>query len=179
MTIFLESPVPALALGVVLGTIAAIMFFSRRSAGPLAALAAIVAATIGLVLLERAVETDREHVVAAVRGVAAAVEANDETGVLARIDPAAVGVRNDAQRLLDLIHVAQANASRTIEVQLDAAAAPPTATARFRGFLDGTLRRGGARIAYFDEIELNWIRRGDAWRITDYVAYDKGRPINH
>jgi hypothetical protein len=67
--------------------------------------------------------------------------------------------------------------STSVRVEIDQTADPPAATSYFRGRIDGTHARTGARVFYFDQVEIDWQKPGDAWQITDYRAKFRGKPI--
>lgn len=179
MTAFLESPVPTLAVGGLAAVFAIVVFLSRRSLGTLVGVAVVLAVIAGMLVVERMVVTDREEVEAAVASVLAAVEANDVEGIVRWIDPQRTQIVADARALAPTIVVEKARATGGITITVEKAAAASQAHSRFRAFLNGTLRQGGAPIGYFDDIEVDWENRGGAgWRITGYTAYYKGQPID-
>jgi hypothetical protein len=173
----LENPVALAVVGVLAATVALMVFLSRRTTGPLVALAALVGLTLILLVVERLVVTDREAVQHGVEEVVAAIEANDVAGVLAWIDPAAVGVKADVEALTPMIKVSNANAAG---VRVDIFSSnPTTAKAEFRAYLQGVHSSSGMSLYYVNQrVDLNWIKRGDRWLIDDYTAYYDEQPIN-
>jgi hypothetical protein len=87
MTWFIESPWPALALGISLEIILAIALVRTGRAWIVAAMVAALAATVGLLAVERFVVTEREEVEDALDAVAHALESNDMPTVLAAFSP--------------------------------------------------------------------------------------------
>jgi hypothetical protein len=178
MAILLENPVAIVVAGGVAATLALVVFLSRRSLGPLIALAAIFGLTLLLLVVERVVVTDREAIEDSVEEVLAAIEANNVQGVLANIDPAAAGVRSDVEALMPQIKVISANAGGIL-VEVQVAATAPTATSQFRAFLQGTHGSSGMSVAYINQrVDIEWVKRGDRWLISDYTAYYDNRPID-
>lgn len=174
----LENPIPILAVGGVCILAAAIVFFARRTLGALIALAVVLVATVALLVVERLVVTDRERIEAGVYSVLDAVEANDLPGVLKWIDQTSgAAVRTDAEALMPIMQVETANAAGPIEIRFNESS-PERAVARFRGFVNGVSKQGGARISYFDDVELHWKKRNNQWQISSYVVYWKDRAIN-
>jgi hypothetical protein len=173
----LENPVALAVAGVLAATVALVVFLSRRSTGPLVALAAVIVLTLTLLLVERLVVTDREAVENGVEEVVAAIEANDLPGVLAWIDPAAAGVKADVEALMPMIKVSNANAAG---VRVDVASTnPATAKAEFRAYLQGVHSSSGMSLYYVNQhVDLNWVKRGDRWLIDDYTAYYDEQPID-
>ena len=173
-----ENPLPILAIGALAATFAAIIFFSRRTTGSLIALAGVIVATAGLLLVERWIKTDRELVEESAEEVFAAVEANDLPAVLVWVDPAAKEIVADANNLMPTVQVEKARATGTMKIAIDGGASPPTATSRFKAFVSGTVRKQGMQLGYFDDVEIDWAKLDGQWRITGYRAFYKGQPID-
>lgn len=173
MTTLLENPLPIYAVGAILLTLAALAAAARRNLGAMIAFAAILIGTIGLLMAEHFVVTDRERVEQALADIVAAIEQNDAQGVVAEIDPQSPEIAGDAETLMSLVRVKQAGYS-ALKIDVDG----NLATARFRGVLSGTTRKGGAPLGFYDEVEVTWVRRGDAWKLNGYTAFHDGQPIN-
>lgn len=179
MTTLLENPLPIAAVGGLVSLFALIVFWSRRDSASLAALAGAVLLTLGLLLVERLVVTERERVENAVADIIAAVKANDLPGVLDSIDPAAAKVRADVQQLMPEMKVNAANSVGRTDVTFDETAQPPTADARILAVLVGIHERSGAPVGYYKQrVDLHWVKRGDRWLLDDYTAYFNGQPID-
>lgn len=171
MTLLSENAVAIAVLGVLATTVALVVFLARRNVAALAALVAAIGATGLLLVVERLVVTDREAVAAAVEEVLDAIESNDVPGLLAWIDPAAANVKADAERLMPLVKVKTANAAAA-DVDVNAAANPPTAAVQFRAYLHGVHATSGTPLLYANQrVDLEWVKRDDGWRITAYQAY--------
>ncbi len=180
MVWILENPVPIWATGAVLGTLAGLVFLTRRTLVPLLVLAGIVGFTLLLALLEQLVVTQREEVERATYQLAAAIEANDLEAVLAFLAPTAKKVRSDAQALLARLQVAKAHVGGTLHVDIDSNGSGsngsgPEAISRFRALVDAVDRRGGMKIVYYDEVQLHWASQDGRWRVTSYTAKNGGR----
>ncbi len=179
MSILVEYPVAIAVIGGIAATLALVVFLARRTSGAALALGGIIVATLLLLVVERLVVTDREQVESNVGGLLAAVEANDLPGVLSFIDPAGAGVRSDAQTLMSLVKVIKARAIGRLETRLDAVANPPAARVSLHGFLDGVHSSTGMHIGYFNQqVDVDWVKRGERWLVDDYTAYYNGQPIN-
>lgn len=175
MTWLLENPVPIWAVGIALGTLAGLVFLTRRTFVWLFVFVAIVGLTLLLALLEWLVVTEREEIELATHQLAAAVEANDLAAVLGMLAPTARQVRADAQTLLPRLQVAKAHVAGTLHVEVDTTASPEKASSRFRALLDAVDRREGMKIVYYDEIQLNWVRENQHWLVTSYTAKRRGQ----
>ena len=178
MATLFENPVAIAVVGGLAATLALVVFLSRRSTGPLVALASVIGLTVLLLIVERFVVTDREAIENGLESVLAAIEANDVQGVLSNIDQAAAGVRADVEALMPQIKVTNANAGGVL-VELQHAANPPTGTSQFRAFLQGTHGSSGMGVAYINQrVDIEWVKRGDRWLISDYTAYYDNQPID-
>lgn len=179
MTFFTENGLGIAVIGGLAITLTLVFFMARRDGASLSAFAAAVAATIGLLAIEWFVQTDREQVASAVHGLYAAVDQNDVDGVLALIDPNATQIRADVQTLMPEFKVENAGSGRNIEVTLDDAANPRTATSTSRAFLTGTHLRTGHPTPYVNQrVDFEWAKRGGKWLLNGYTAYFDGKPIN-
>ncbi|MBX3424086.1 MAG: hypothetical protein KF688_00275 [Pirellulales bacterium] len=174
----LENPLPIWLGGAVLATLAGIVFLARRNLASLATLAGVVLLTLLAAAVERLIVTPREQVEGAVAAALGAIQANDLPAVLALIDPAATAVQADASAAMPQIDVQRAGIEGRLEIEFAPGGEPARATAKFRGLLIGNARRGGATVGFRDQVEIDWVRRGEAWLIDDYRVFDNGRPID-
>lgn len=177
MSVVLENPVPIYAVGAVLSTLCGLAFLARRNLPSLLALVGVVGATLLLVLVERIVVTPREEVEEAVANLLYAIEANDLPTVVAAIDPAATGIRSDAETLMPMVNVTDTGAT-SLRVDIDTTDKPPRAVAMFRGKVDGIHKGSGQRVFYFEEVRLSWVERDGRWLVEDYRVHTDGMPID-
>ncbi len=171
----LENPLPIYAVGAVLATVCGLAFLARRNLPSLFALIGVVVLTLLLVVVERVVVTEREQVEAALLQLMRDVEAGDMPAVLARIDSGAAKMRNDVEKLMPQAEIKDTGAT-SVRVEVDAERL--TATSRFRGKVDGVHRRRGMRVFFFDEVEINWVKRGEQWLAEAYAVKIKGKAID-
>jgi hypothetical protein len=178
LNVLLENPIPIIAVGGLCVLTAGILFYSRRNLATLAALVLVLLATLAFLAAERMIVTDREQIETGVYAVMDAIEQNNVAGVLEWIDPVAgAQVRSDAEVLMPLMNIETANAAGTVEITLEGDD-PQVGASRFRGFLNGSLKSGGARVAFFDNVEVHWKKVNDDWRIVSYTVYWNGQQIN-
>jgi hypothetical protein len=178
MTVLMENPLPIAVGGGLLALVAVLVFLSRRNLASLLALAGILGFTVLLLIVESLVETDREQVESAIDGVLDAIEANDVAAVVGAVDPAATKIRSDIEALMPLVKWTLANAG-SMEVTVNAADEPLTATSRFRAFLNGVHQRSGNAVPYMNQqVDVDWVKRGEQWLLTGYTAYYDGQPID-
>ncbi len=179
MNALLENPLTICAVGALLATVALVVFLARRSLASLVTLTGIVLLTLAALGVERYVVTDREQVQASVAAMLAAIEANDAPGVVAWIDPAAKRMRADAAALMPQIKVEKARALGKAAVRIDGSAQPPRAACTFRAFLQGVHAKSGMQVGYFNQqVDIQWVKRGERWLMDGYTAYYDGKPID-
>jgi hypothetical protein len=178
MSLFTEKPVALAVLGAICAIFPLLVFLSRRTLGSLFALAGVLVLTLGLILVERLIVTDREAILTQQQGVLAAVEANDLRKTLTYIDPAAAAVRSDAQTLMPQVKVNRARRLGDVEVKLDPTSNKADATTTFRGFLEGVHTGSGLHFGYMDQVDIHWAKQNEKWLITGYTAYHNNHPIN-
>jgi hypothetical protein len=181
MTFFMENGLAIAVIGGLATTLTLVFFMARRTGGSLSALAAVVAATIVLLAIERFVQTDQEQVVSAVHNIYAAVDQNDVEGVLALIDatPSEAQLRDQVKALMPMVKVESAGSGRNVEVTLNESATPMTATTSSRAFLNGTHVQTGHPFPYVNQrVDMQWVKNGDQWLLKGYTAYFDGKPID-
>jgi hypothetical protein len=136
----------------------------------------VIAATLLMLFVERMVVTPSEELEESLTTLMAALKANDLPGVLAQIDPSAASVRGDAETLMPQVNVKDTGFS-AVRVEVAESSTPPRATVFFRGRIDGMHAHSGARLFFFDKVEIEWQKRGDQWLVTDYRAEFRGKPV--
>jgi hypothetical protein len=172
MTMFVESPWPAVALCTFLILACGALFMRSGSVWAIAALAAAVGLLIGMVMLERVVVTDTEQVEDTLHGIAEDLEANNIPLVLASFSPNCPGIRQ-AESVLRRVKIETAVVGRDLEVRINKLTSPPTATAYFTGRIQA--RDTGGSIPYENYIRKFKVRlelRGDRWLVADYEDGD-------
>lgn len=177
MNFLLENPLPIYAVGAVLATICGLVFLARRNLPSLFALIGVVGLTLLLVLVERMVVTEHEQVETTLQQLMANLEAGAVPAVLALIDPEAAQMRADIEVLMPQADIEDTGAT-AVRIEVDTDAEPLTATSYFRGRVDGIHRSSGMRLFFFDEVEISWVKRGDAWLAEAYAVQLKGKRIN-
>ncbi|MBN2218168.1 MAG: nuclear transport factor 2 family protein [Pirellulales bacterium] len=167
MTILFESPIPVLFAGIVAAAVLAIVFFNTGRVVFLAAIAAVVALTLLGVAVEHFVVTEREAVEMALDGLAAAMEANDKDAAIAFLSPSATATRARAEWAFAMFEIQQANVSN-LEIEINNLTSPPSATARFHGFIQVRDRRGDLRGGENFYFTLNYRKEGGRWLLVSH-----------
>jgi hypothetical protein len=169
ITWFTEDPTPIIVGGVfallVLG-----VFFLKNGRGVMLLSMAGVALVMGMaVLVDRLVVTDREQVADVIYGAAAAAERNDLDAVTSFISPTAPQVKAEARRWIGQAKLESVNIS-AMEVTLDRAAKPMTATAEFRVYATGQFTDRGAPypFKYLSRLLVKLQQEKNGWLVTDY-----------
>jgi hypothetical protein len=166
--IFLESPWPILTIGMVIEAILAIALW-RTGRGRLLWVMFGVADVVFLgVVGERFVVTDREAIENSLDACVAAVKANRLGALLDYVAPDASHVRADARFVLERFVVERAKFT-DLEITVNRATQPPTATAKFHAL--GTVRDRKGEVPYqaFSEwISVDFTLRDGRWLITGY-----------
>ncbi len=177
MDLLLESPLAVGALGLLLITLAAIVYTQTGSKGSFGFLALAVLLSVGGVVLERSYLTPREQVRAAVGELLQSVEANDLARVLTLIDPGAIDMRADAEVLMPMFKVESAGEGGevTVELPADPAIEGAVATAKLKPIIKVQHLQTGTTAAYFDDLDLDLVRRGDRWLLSGYQPADDWR----
>lgn len=170
MNALLESPTAAIAVGLLLITMGVIVYTQTRTRGSLVILAATVLLAIGGVAAERAYVTPRESVKLAVSQLFDAIAADDLRGVLATIDASAVDMRSDAEMLMPMFRIESAGEGGEVRVELpdDPSEEGAIATASLKPLIKVQHTSSGQTGAYFDNLDLVLVRRGDKWLLQSY-----------
>jgi hypothetical protein len=172
MSLFVESPWPAVVLCTFLILAFGALFMRSGSVWAIAALAGSVGLMAGLVVLERTIVTDTEQVEDTLHGIAENLEANNIPLAMASFAPNCPGIRQ-AESVLRRVTVQSAVVGRDLEVTINKLTSPPTATAYFTGRIQA--RDNGGSIPYENYIRKFKVRlelHGDRWLVADYEDGD-------
>jgi hypothetical protein len=167
MTWFTENPWPFLLVGVFVEVILVIILLSTGRGALLSAIAGVAVLNIVLLVAERIVVTDRERVAATLDELAATLTTGDTGAVLQFIAPSATELRARAEHSLQLVKINEARVLSDLEVTVNVAAEPPTATATFNARFSFKLVRGMS--PYEIMLRHFWVtfeKHEDRWLIT-------------
>ncbi|HUT90193.1 MAG TPA: hypothetical protein VMY37_11895 [Thermoguttaceae bacterium] len=173
MTMFVESWVPIVSLGIIAVAMLGTILVSTRQAWALWAMIGVLVLVFAGVALERLVVTDVERVETALDGVEDALKANDLTRLLEEhVSPDAVNTRRRAVSAMGLVEITSAEISN-LTVKINRLTSRPTARAEFLGSVRYE-PRDPERIPYkyysarfIVELRLE----GDRWVVTDHIEY--------
>lgn len=169
MTALLESPLPAVLVGIILVLLLAIAYFAVPKRGILIAMCVVAAGVVGLVALERAITTEREEVEIALLLLAKTLETNDVAAVQELVAPDASLVHNAAQRHMPRYQINEVHVARDVRVTVDSAADPPQAIAKFTCRVNANDRKG--ELPYNTailEFSIHFRKDGDRWLVESY-----------
>ena len=167
MSLLLESPVAVAAIGLLLVAIAVIPYLQFRTNMSFGWLVASILIAIGMFATERLWLTPAEQVRGVISQIFVAIKADDLPGVLALIDPAATEMRSDAETLMPMFQVESAGEGGEVRIEL---LGDDAATAHFKPLIKVQHRKSGTMGAYFDHLQMDFVRRGDRWLATGYQA---------
>lgn len=165
-----ENPFPILLIGALTTAILASGWLRTGSKWLLAGVLAALAVTVGLVLAERWIVTDREQVAQTLYEIAAAVERNDVEGALQYAYSGTPEVRDHANTELRLYQFSEVNIKRNLEIEVFPNSDPPLATAEFNVVVVLGTRNGllaDRRIPRY--VEVTFYREADGrWAVGGY-----------
>jgi len=171
MTALLESPWPAIVVGVMAAGLLGVAYHNTGNPRLRWAMAGTLAAVLLLLLVEWLVVTDREAIADTLEDVAVALETNDLDAVLAYLAPEGDRIRLDAQRYLPAFEISDANVGGDLEVVVNRVTNPRTARVTFTGRISGASRNLAERSPYENFVRPFTLRLRedeDRWLITDY-----------
>jgi hypothetical protein len=179
MTVLLENPVPAMIIG---GLTAAFLGGGWLHTGRkwlLVAMVVVILLTVGAVLLEQAVVTDREQITATLHRIAALVEQNDVDAAIAYAYSGTPEVRSAAEAELNRYEFSDVDIKKNLEIFVYPQENPPRAQAEFNVTAQISTRGGqfqisDRRIPRF--VEVTFYQEDDgAWRVGGYAHYEPTR----
>ena len=135
---------------------------------------AVLLLTVGLLALERATVTPREHVKATLHVIAGDLERNDVMAVVDHVSKDREELRREAERVLKLIEIEDVNIKKNLKVQLYEERGIQYAEARFNAVIRATVKRSedyGTR-PYPQFFVVRFRNEDGKWRVRDYERDD-------
>ncbi|MGA2618723.1 MAG: hypothetical protein ABSF26_14005 [Thermoguttaceae bacterium] len=171
---FLESPWPALLLGIAAEAILLVILVRSGRGVLLWAIGGVALLTALAVVVEQLIPTHRKQVTATLQGAAAALEANDLERLLETISPAAADTRAAARWALDTALFVQLQI-RNLEIAINSTTSPPTARTTFTAVATGRDRRGEIEGVFSRPVrmEVDLRRESGRWLITAHRFLDE------
>lgn len=165
MSYLLESPVAVGSLGLLVVAFGLFAHQQTRSRATMAVLIGCLLLASGAFAFERMWVTPQEAIRAVVGELFTAIEANDLPRVLALIDPQATDVCADAETLMPMFNVQNAGPGHTRVTLLS----EDSATVSHKPLIKAQHKASGAIAAYFDDLTITYVRRGDRWLVESYT----------
>jgi len=177
MTWLTENPFPILLIGSLTTAILVGGWLRTGSKWVLGGAIVAIAITVGLVLAERWIVTDREQVSRTLHEIATAVERNDVEAALTYAYSGAPDVRAHADAELRQYRFSEVNIKRNLQIEVFPNRDPPLATAEFNVIVVLTTRDGlvgTRRIPRY--VEMTFYKEDDGrWGVGGYEHFDPRR----
>lgn len=174
MTIFLESPWPALVIGIFAEAILAIVLLRTGRGVLLWAMIGVGLLVGGALWLERAVVTEREEVEAAIDAMAAALGANDQKGVESWIAKDAKEVRALVQYGFQHAKFTEAKITK-LEIIVNRHTSPHSAEAQLSGVIQFDSKEFPYKSYMVKDLALELEQQSGRWLIAAYRWPDDPR----
>jgi hypothetical protein len=176
VTIFLESPMPILAIGIVVEAILVGFLVSTRRGVLLAPMAGVLVLVLIGLAVERLVVTEREKVADTLYDAAKAIESNDVKRVESFIAKTGSEVLRRAARYMNLVEF-ESIKLHNLKVQINRLTSPPTAEARFDGTARYQDRTGTIPYGYYSAtFRVTLVQEPDGWKVKD-IEGDPEKPL--
>ena len=189
MSGFLESPLPALLGGGLLTAMLVGGWVQTARIWPLFAALGVIGITASLVLLEQAVETERERVTSTLEEIVQVVEQNDLEGLLGHIHPEKLDIRQQARREFPKYDFSEISIRSNLEVttrserkvkiikpEIDGEKYrfyPATARVTFNVVADGSIADLGLEDTTVRRyVELDFEKYGGRWVVVKYAHFE-------
>ena len=169
---FLESPLPALLGGGLLTAMLVGGWVQTARIWPLFAALGVIGITASLVLLEQAVETERERVTSTLEEIVQVVEQNDLEGLLGHIHPDAVDIQQQARKEFSRYRFSEISIRPNLEVTTHAGS-PATARVTFNVVADGSITDLGLEASTVRRyVELDFKQHSGTWKVVKYAHFE-------
>lgn len=156
-------------VGIFMATILLLMAWSARNKIVLFAALFVAAATVGIVVAEAAIVTDRETVTDLIYELAGHVRANDANAIARYISPATPQVTKRMRRAMERFEVQSCSITGVTEFS----SMGDKATINFVAWGQGKQRRGGLQNPANPKVRLDLSKQSDgSWKIVDYDVSD-------
>jgi hypothetical protein len=172
-----ENPVPAVIIGSLSICILAGGWLQTGQRWLLYLVVVVLASTVGAVLIERAVVTDRESVKATLYQIADLVEKNDIDGALQYAYSGSAPVHTHAKSELPGYRFSEVKIKRNLEIDVFPDHIPPKAVAEFNVVVRGTAKEMLDHTFHVPRfVEVVFYQEDDGrWRVGDYRHYEPQR----
>jgi hypothetical protein len=166
-----DTPIYIVLIAIVLGVLVGVAWTASGRKELLYALGAIVLLTVVMLIVERAVVTDREAIRTKLAEIARDVQANDMQRVLGHIAKSNPSLIPQVQNEMPNYDFTECRVTKIHKTDIDASAEPRSAIVEFNVRFDGKFGRGGfeMRGPGVRWIRLQMVREEDGqWRVLNY-----------
>jgi hypothetical protein len=177
MQTLLETPWPAIWIGVLLEVLLVVVLLNTRSGRVVAAMGIVSLVVLVMLLVEWLVVTDREAVQNTLAEIETALEANDAGRVLSHLAPESTGMRDAVERYMGRIEITEANVGGDLKITLNRATPRPSARTEFTGRISFEPRNPGELAPYRNYVRKFTVyleQRDDRWVVTNYDSAEAG-----
>jgi hypothetical protein len=178
MTWLMENPAAIIAIGVVIEIALAVALLTTGRGLVLGLMLLAAVTTCGMLVLERYVITDREAVRVTLDQAAHSLTTNNADRVLNFVDPQATDLRQHVKTVLQQFDFQDASIGGDVDMQINAAANPPTATATFFAHIRARGRHGNTigREQAIERLRVDLHRVDGRWLVTDAHVAERRLP---
>jgi uncharacterized membrane protein YhiD involved in acid resistance len=172
MTLF-ESPMLMIVVGLTTAALLGGLWLQTGKRVLVVLMVGMLLLTASGVILERAVETDREQIDTTLHEIARDIERNDRPAVMAHIHSQATQIRQAAEMETAMYVFEQVKIKSNLRIEVDASTEPKTAIARFNVVVIGTgggLGKSSRRVPRY--MTLNFEQEDGEWRVRNYRHED-------
>jgi hypothetical protein len=177
MSLF-EQPLLILLSGLLIVTILVAIWSQTGKSSLLVAGAVALAATGGMLVVERWVETDRESVERTLREIAATVAAGDLEQLLQYAHSSAVAARRRAESEFQYYEIEEVRITQFWNVEVTSDVPPERAVAKFNVSVKGGRAASGfgvRRVVRYVIVTLE--KENGDWKVVSYEHDDPRRPL--
>lgn len=176
MNLLLEQPLAVVILGVVLGLGAGLAWTSTGRKEWLFGVAAIAVLTIGGLILEQFIVTDREAIEATLSEIARDVESNNIRALVRHIATGATAVQHEAEREMPNYRFEECRVTKVHNIDIDSIQEPRSAIVEFNVIATGSFSEGGFELTgqqVYRWVQLHMVREKDGrWKVQSYKHDD-------
>ncbi len=174
MTWILEEPIYILILGILTLAFLGFALMQTGYRGIFHAMLGVAALTVGLLILERMVETDKEQIESTLQTIARDVEANDLDAIYGHIYSGAPGILARAKREFPRYTFRHVKIKDNVEVVFENDHQPRKAVVTFNVVVD--VRQGAFHHPHVPRfVRVTLLLEEGHWRVAEYSHAD---PIN-
>jgi hypothetical protein len=176
MSYLLEQPLAVVIVGVIAALGAGIAWTSTGRKEWLVGLGAVVVLTIGGLILEQVVVTDREAIESTLTEIARDVESNNIRALVRHIATGATVIQQAAEAEMPKYRFEECRVTKVHNIDIDATQEPRSALVEFNVIATGSFSDGGFELTgqqVYRWVQLHMVREKDGrWRVQSYKHDD-------